>query len=229
MQSYLKPRQRRKKLSESKPDAGVAVQYGCGLSCPDHWINYDSSPTLRAQRIPLIGKIITKSRVRFPDRVKYGDIVKGLPHARESVDYLYCSHVLEHLSLSEFRIALRNSRAILKNGGVFRLVMPDLSYLIDQYRSQRDQSSAGIDFIRGTLMGVESRPTSLWERLISGLGNAHHLWLWDEEGAREELHSAGFQDVRSCGFGDSGVPHFKLVEDEERFRNSLALECRRLS
>ena len=53
------------------------VQYGCGLSAPVGWQNFDASPTLRLQKIPLIGKLVRK--VDFPSNVLYGDIVKGLP------------------------------------------------------------------------------------------------------------------------------------------------------
>ena len=81
------------------------IQYGCGLSAPENWVNFDSSPTLRLQKIPLIGGIATR-KVRFPDNIKYGDIVKGLPNIPyNSCDGVYCSHVLEHLSLEDMRIA----------------------------------------------------------------------------------------------------------------------------
>ena len=33
------------------------VQYGCGLSAPNEWINFDVSPTLRIQKIPIIGSL----------------------------------------------------------------------------------------------------------------------------------------------------------------------------
>ena len=36
------------------------VQYGCGLSDPEGWKNFDSSPTLRLQKLPLIGRFIKK-------------------------------------------------------------------------------------------------------------------------------------------------------------------------
>lgn len=46
--------------------------------------------------------------------------MKGLPNIKkESCDAIYCSHVLEHLCLVDFRIALLNTFNILKIGGVF--------------------------------------------------------------------------------------------------------------
>ena len=109
------------------------VQYGCGLSAPRNWRNFDNSPTLRFERIPIIGKLYTKNEIRFPENIEYGDIVKGLPIKSESCKGVYCSHVLEHLSLNDFRIALSNTFRIIQPGGYFRLVLPDLEYIARQY------------------------------------------------------------------------------------------------
>ena len=111
------------------------VQYGCGCSAPGGWRNFDASPTLRFERLPLIGRLYTKNKSRFPANVAYGDIVKGLPIAPGSCDGVYCSHVLEHLSLDGFRTALRNTHGLLRPGGVFRLVVPDLEYYAKRYLS----------------------------------------------------------------------------------------------
>ncbi len=93
------------------------LQYGCGWSAPKGWRNFDASPTLRFERLPLIGRLYTRNSQRFPENVEYGDIVKGLPVAEESFHGVYCSHVLEHLSLADFRTALINTWRILKGGG----------------------------------------------------------------------------------------------------------------
>jgi hypothetical protein len=71
---------------------GNYVQYGCGLSAPAEWINFDVSPTLRIQKIPILGGLLKgRLNTRFPDNVRYGDIIKGLPVADNSCDGLYCS------------------------------------------------------------------------------------------------------------------------------------------
>ena len=45
------------------------VQYGCGFDAPDGWINYDASPTLFFERIPVLGRLYTKNERRFPNIV----------------------------------------------------------------------------------------------------------------------------------------------------------------
>ena len=201
------------------------VQYGCGLSSPEGWINFDSSPTLRLQKIPLLGKFVKK--VDFPKSVRYGDIIRGLPGISPgSCDAVYCSHVLEHLSLEDFRKALKNSFELLKRGGIFRCVLPDLEYSINRYFEERQTKplEASMVFMKNTLLGIESRPKTIKEKIISSFGNSHHLWMWDKASLEEELRKAGFTSVRACAFNDSANPAFKAVEDDSRFSAAIAFE-----
>jgi SAM-dependent methyltransferase len=109
--------------------APIYVQYGCALSVGKDWLNYDNSPTLRVERMPvvgmLLGRIAGNSRP-FPKLAKYGDICRGLPLADNTVRGVYASHVLEHPAFDDFRMALQNTFRILEPGGIFRLIVPDL-------------------------------------------------------------------------------------------------------
>ena len=200
------------------------IQYGCGLTAPLGWQNFDASPTLRLQKLPLIGEILARKRVRFPANVDYGDIVRGLPVATGSADGVYCSHVLEHLSLEDFRIALANTFSILREGGIFRLVMPDLEYEVVRYQ-QNTSSDASIEFIKSTLLGEEARPRSLLDFATRWLGNSRHLWLWDYKSVEQELHHAGFRGIRRAQYGDSTDSIFLEVEERGRWENCLGVEC----
>lgn len=105
------------------------IQYGCGLNAPKSWRNFDISPTLRLQKIPLAAALLQRRGMpKWSDNVEYGDIVAGLPVERNSCKAVYCSHVLEHLALDDFRRALRNTYLYLEPGGIFRFVLPDLEY-----------------------------------------------------------------------------------------------------
>ena len=42
------------------------IHIGCGYTVGEHWKNYDSTPTLRFERIPIIGKFININENRFP-------------------------------------------------------------------------------------------------------------------------------------------------------------------
>lgn len=205
---------------------GKYIQYGCGWLAPSQWQNFDASPTLRFERMPLIGRLYTKNKSRFPSNVEYGDIVKGLPIEQNSCAGVYCSHILEHLSLSDFRTALLNTKSILRPRGVFRLVLPDLEHSIRKYINN-PSSDAALVFLRDTSLGHENRIKGLSGLLSMWLGNSQHLWMWDYKSIAEELKEAGFIEIRRASFGDSSDPFFTTVEDKDRWDNCLGVECRK--
>lgn len=205
------------------------IHYGCGLSAPKEWKNFDTSPTLRLQKLPLIGTLV-KGRLNavFPDNVFYGDIVKGLPLEENSCDAVYCSHVLEHLALKDFRTALLNTYKILKPNGIFRCVLPDLEVICREYLKavEGKDPNGSINFMgKGSLLGLEERPKGIKGFLTSYLGNAKHLWMWDHVSLEMELSKVGFKNIRKASFNDSSVGAFKFVENKERFESAVALEA----
>jgi SAM-dependent methyltransferase len=194
------------------------VQFGCLYCAPDGWTNFDSSPTLRLERLPVVGHLMRKNERRFPANVRYGDIVKGLPIPSNSARAIYASHVLEHLSRVEFELALRNTFEALEPGGVFRLVVPDLEIRAKRYLESLEAASemANDWFMRATLLGEEKRRT-LPARLIKVLGGSQHQWMWDYPSLRRSLDEHGFVSIRRARLGDNPDPMFDRVEDPNRF------------
>ncbi len=202
--------------------SGVYVQYGAALDCPEGWLNFNSSPTLRAQKIPILGKMIVRKTRQFPDGLLFGDILSGLPVEKASAAGVYASHVLEHLSLSDFRSALRNTLNLLRPGGTFRLIVPDLAERARRYLASAEAGDceASSAFMRSTHLGRETRARGLIGSIRAGLGASAHLWMWDEASIKHEVESAGFVSVRRCSFGDASDPMFALVERKDRFIDS---------
>jgi SAM-dependent methyltransferase len=201
------------------------LHYGCGLTYAADWFNCDSSPALRLQRLPLAGLIFRHYLApRFPSEIAYGDIVNGLSLAPDSCDAIYCSHVLEHLSLEDLRRALRNTHLYLKPGGIFRLVLPDFDQQIAAYQENSDPKALS-DFMTYSGLGRATRPKGIGARLREYFGNSHHLWAWNYPSLARELEGVGFRGMRRCEFGDALNPAFKSVENPERFQWALAIEC----
>jgi hypothetical protein len=211
----------------------IYVQYGCGYSVGDGWANFDSSPTLRIERFPVVGQAISalfsgNSR-RFPAAVQYGDIRRGLPIEDGLVRGCFASHVLEHLSLEDFRLALSNTFRMLAPGGTFRLIVPDLHERARRYVEEANRKSpdAASTFLRSAGLGHEQRPKTPLQHLRYLIGGSMHLWMWDEYSMSAELQRAGFVNIRKCHFGDSPDPMFAKVEDKGRFldENLNIVEC----
>ena len=189
---------------------GQYIHYGCGFRAPSSWRNFDASPTLRFERTPLLGRLYTKNSARFPDNVEFGDIVKGLPVADNSCKAVYCSHVLEHLCLEDFRQALKNTFRILEPQGIFRLVAPDLAQMVKSYSDDHSKQAA-ITFMTASGLVREQRKRGLQGLLFEWLGNSVHRWMWDYDSMANELEEAGFVAIRRAEFGDGSDPMFKEV------------------
>lgn len=212
---------------------GQYVNYGCGLTAPSEWINFDVSPTLRLQKMPLVGSVLKSLgllNTNFPANVRYGNVVQGLPGiASNSCDGVFCSHVLEHLALEDFYKALRESYRVLKPGGTFRLVLPNLQKYMEEYQQalQTDDPQASVRFMQHTIVGTEYRAKGL-KAIVEGIwGNARHLWMWDPVSMQHALREAGFSSVRPAIFQDSKDSMFELVEEKSRFDGAMAFEAQK--
>jgi hypothetical protein len=198
------------------------LQVGCGLTAPKDWINYDASPMVWLQKIPILGAILQKRRnISFPKNVLYGNILRGFPQYNQSCDAVYCSHMLEHLTYEEFFIAIDNIYSLLKKDGVFRLVMPDLKLMCESYMGGGTQKS--ILFMKQSGLGMESIRT-FTDSLLIGF-RSRHYWLWDYASTEMVLQKAGFRDIRRCAYHDSKLCAFNSVEDINRFEDALAIEA----
>lgn len=219
-------------------EGSTYVHYGCGFSVGKGWINFDASPTLRLERLPVMGPFLARhsgNGRRFPSSVRYGDIVSGLPIPKGSARGVFASHILEHLSYDDCLVALQNTHDMLQPGGIFRLVVPDLETRARRYLEavEGGQTGANSEFLRLCHLGQQRRPRSFMGRLRMIYGHSNHLWMWDEPSMRARLMEAGFAEVRRCQFGDCSDPMFSRVEEEGRFfeisigHDELAMEARK--
>jgi hypothetical protein len=211
-----------------EPGSSGYIQFGCGLCAPATWRNFDAGPAFWIERnLPVLKPALLKRGYPdYPSNIEYGNVIKGLPVAPASATAAYCSHVLEHLALDEFRTTLRHVFTYLKPGGTFRFVLPDLEALVRAYTSSSDAEAAST-FMRESYLGVDSQGKGVSRLLRMLFGRSAHLWMWDEKNMTRELAAAGFTAIRRAQMGDNPDPRFADVEDAGRWENCLGMECRR--
>jgi hypothetical protein len=115
-------------------------------------------------------------------------------------------------------------QGLLKTGGCFRLIVPDLNYFALQYIDNPNIDGAH-KFMKDSGLGIERPAVSMFEKLRRAIGFSRHLWMYDEKTLTFELERVGFMKIRRCVFGDAQIPEFSEVEDRGRFENCLAIEC----
>lgn len=69
--------------------------------------------------------------VDSPDFRK-GDL-RALPFEKESVDYVVCNNVLEHLPMADVPMAIYEIRRILKVGGRAVILVPDFAWICQKW------------------------------------------------------------------------------------------------
>ncbi|NQS88896.1 methyltransferase domain-containing protein [Patescibacteria group bacterium] len=179
------------KLKKIKP---LKLNIGCGKVKYPGWVNIDIEP----------------------DADLVIDIRKGLPFRDDSVDYIYCEHLLEHFSYEEGERILREFRRCLQGKGIARIGMPDLDYVVQKYNTDWENQDwlhwPEHEFIktRGQMINVSFRR---WG----------HKYLYNEEDLRIQLNKARFTNVIRCKLNESS--HAELCNLETRKDTKLVMEA----
>jgi len=211
----------------------IRLNIGCGSSPILGWINYDNSKSIFISKHPLVFILIKylnlldakqteyieylckNNNIRFTNASKY------IPHKDNSVDVIYTSHMIEHLSRDEFSAFLKEAKRVLKKGGIIRISTPDLHKMVEQYNKTGD----GNNFIESTLLSYQM-PKSFIHKLqllISGLRNHH--WLYNETSLCNFLKTRGFQNPHKVKPGKTSIENFGNLNLYERQKESLYVEA----
>lgn len=171
-------------------------------------------------------KFIESSHFQFikflrGNTVEYGDATKGLPLQTESVDVVYCSHMLEHLDRSEVNRFIKEAFRLLRCGGIIRIAVPDLKKIIEQYNEFVDVDA----LVEATHLRI-SRPRTLPQRLRPLLvGIRHHQWMYDGKSPKRLLQNHGFINVEIMPAGQTKISDYGLLGLHERESNSVYIEA----
>jgi predicted SAM-dependent methyltransferase len=201
------------------------IHIGCEFKIGRSWKNYDISITAQIEKIPLIRKIIKINPISYPKEVIYGDITKRPFCKNNEADNIYCSHAFEHMTREGMQAALRNIYFMLKPGGCFRLVVPDLETRVKKYLQNQDCDA----FIETIGFGKKKNDRTFKDFLRKMFGNSGHLWMYDYKSMQNYLAQAGFKNIKKCKIGDSGIDIFSEVEELHRFIDGdfveVAIQC----
>jgi predicted SAM-dependent methyltransferase len=192
------------------PDANVKVNIGCGLSVAHGWINVDGSlnallSTLPNLLLPVAYRLSgcrrwyseeEYARILKGHRFIHHDFKYGLPFPDHSVDFLYSSHLLEHLFRTEAEKLLAEAYRVLKVGGTMRLCVPDLEYAVALY--QDGSKTRALEYFF-----ADSRTGPL----------GRHQYMYDFEMLRALLARTGFCDVRRCSYRQGAVPDIDRLDN----------------
>jgi predicted SAM-dependent methyltransferase len=177
--SYLRRFLRRPVPSPSEEP--LRLHIGCGRESLQGWVNIDN------QQLPGVDRVL--------------DIRDGLPF--RDAQAIFAEHFLEHLTLDEALLFLRDCRRSLADEGILRLSTPNLDWVyLTNYRV--DPSRTDLD---GTQLCLN------FNRAFHGWG---HRFLFNAPMLSAALRSVGFATLRYCRYGESAVPFLSNLERHEK-------------
>jgi len=136
----------------------MKLHVGCGKAYIPDWVNVDIFSNVHAD--------------------VYSSAL-ALPYAPGSIEIIYASHVLEHLSRHMILTALYHWHGLLEAEGILRLSVPNFRAICEYYNETSDIAS-----LIGLLYGGQDSPL-----------NIHHV-VFDDFYLTRILQEVGFRSVR---------------------------------
>lgn len=190
------------------------LQLGSGQNLLPGWLNTDKS-------VPdnWAGAIYIDVRERFP-----------LPD--ESMDYVYSEHLFEHLNFIQAKNMLKECYRVMKPGGVIRLALPHIEFLLDLYQHpEKDINRRYIEWSAATDGRIPAMPVYVVNRFHTAWG---HQIIYDFETLAALLTDFGFKDVIRCEVSKSSHPelcdiegHFQVMPYDFACLETMIVEARK--
>lgn len=194
--TWQKPRIRNLLSNRQRP---IYLNLGSGPRGVDdiHWVNVDG----------------------FPDQnVHYlVDFGRPLPFPSESLDGIFCEHVMEHFSLEDGERIAREVHRVLRLGGCFRVIVPDAELVLRRYFDSPGEMVArrGSDSVQTPMEIVNLYFRQRYE----------HQFLYDWPTIEKILLQAGFADVSRSAFGQGRHRPAVVLDDAKYEWESLYVEA----
>jgi len=197
---------------EIRMDA-IKVNLGCGKDAVEGWINIDNSLKVLLAKYPFLKWILFKVGIiseevykeKWSKNIKRHDVRKGLPFDNNSVDCIYCSHLLEHLTQEEAKKLCQEAFRVLKPNAISRVVVPDLKLMAQKY-------------IDGDLAFFKDQTGPVADRFMSAnMFHDFHKWAYDSKSLKFLLEEAGFDNnkIFERDYRKGNCPDLEKIEHKK--------------
>jgi len=142
-----------------------------------------------------------------------------MPFKANTFDFIFCEHLIEHLTKESGLKFLKECHRILKTGGVIRITAPDLEKIIDLYYD-RNKYVKRQKLIEMYGKGAQLQPCELFNDYMHNWG---HKFIYDKNLIALTLANIGFTDITFCDYKKSSYLELSGLErhlEEYRFLNS---------
>ena len=186
----------RRRLAKVVRSDEISAVFGCGETHFPGWVHIDC---FFRENVELVM-----------------DLRRRLPFQDKSITYCYSEHFLEHLYPVEAKSHLLEVRRVLKQGGVYRIVVPDAGKFMRKY-------AEGDATFFSTAHPWERFPVDAIYQIVNWGGE--HRSIYDAESLERIGRDAGFTRFSVSSVNGSSVEHMNIDrKDEHRVEESLYIE-----
>jgi predicted SAM-dependent methyltransferase len=186
VKSLISKRQVEKYLATSPQPR---LNLGCGVNVVPGWLNVD--------------------QITGPPGVVFMDCGDHWPMPDNAFDAVLCEHMIEHVPKEVGRTILSESFRILKPGGAFRAVTPDIEFLARLISEDTDDVKLYMNAIR-KFLGKPSM--NRIEAINAAFRNYGHIYIYSAEDLGVEIAMTGFEQI---SVGRGGVPLNPIFQGSE--------------
>lgn len=148
----------------------INLHLGCGDKRLENFINIDCRNSFAVDEID--------------------DIKKLKNYKKNSVDLIYCCHVLEHFGRNEYIEVLKRWHEILKPNGILRLAVPNFEKICEHYQQHKN-----LPLLMGLLYGRQNYKEN------------YHYTTFDHNCLEKDLIEVGFCQVRTWDWRETNHSH----------------------
>lgn len=166
--------------------------------------------------------------------VVFLDAAKPFPFESGTFDYIFCEHLIEHLTYNEGMFMLRECHRVLKPGGKIRIVTPSLETLIGLYTSEK--SDLQQQYMHWIIDKFLPETGTYREAFVinNAFKNWGHQFIYDRATLRSTLEEIAFVDVVCYAPSESDdnnlrglESHGKAIGDEDMNRfETMVIEAK---
>lgn len=150
------------------------------------------------------------------------DLTQGIPAEDNSLELVYHSHMLEHLSYTEGIEFMRECYRVLKPGAKMRILVPDLGLWIKAYT---ENNSFFFEEYRKTLdLNIYTTKASIFMGMLHNHG---HKCGYDYESLKWLAEYSGFINIKKTLYADSDIEDINELEPmlPLKIMESLCIDC----
>lgn len=201
IESYMKIRNAAKQVESymKQKDIPYCLHLGCGRNLLSGWLNTDIEESIK-------GKVVC------------WDATKKYPLADNSIDYIFLEHMFEHLSMKDAVCLLSESKRVLKEGGVIRITLPDMQFLLDLYSFPEKYKTYLKWEIEHFLPEVEELFPGEYPEVFV-INNFYRDWghqvIYDYKTLEMLLRKCGYKNLTRCEVGKSEHAVLRNIEGHD--------------